>query len=169
MKILSLDLSTKSTGFAIFDGEQLIEYGCLTAISYQAIVRIKKIANQILELINKHRDIEKIIVEEVRPENDQRGVGNLRTHKVLMWLQAALEFLIFDNFSSIKIEYIYPSEWRSKCGIHTGRGIHREALKQADIKFVKDKYGILVNDDIADAIGIGHAYITKETNEINWE
>lgn len=169
MKILSLDLSTKSTGFAIFDGEQLIEYGCLTATSYQAIARIKKIANQILELINKHNDIEKIIVEEVRPENDQRGVGNLRTHKVLMWLQAALEFLIFDNFSLIKIEYIYPSEWRSKCGIHTGKGIHRDALKQADIKFVKDKYGILVNDDIADAIGIGYAYTTKETNEINWE
>ena len=32
-------------------------------------------------------------------------------------------------------------------------------VKQADIKFVKDKYNLDVNDDIADAIGIGYAYL----------
>ena len=34
---------------------------------------------------------------------------------------------------------------------------------------IKDNYNIIVNDDIADAIGIGHAYVNKLDNEINWE
>ena len=44
----------------------------------------------------------------------------------------------------------------------------REKLKQADIDFVKKIYNIEVNDDIADAIGIGHSYVNKIDNEINW-
>lgn len=168
MKILSLDLSTKSTGYAIFNDGLLIDYGCIKAASTDVINRIYKIIKEINNILLKHPDIKKIIVEEVIPENGQDGVGNLRTHKVLMWLQAALEFLIHDNFSSILIEYLYPSEWRKVCGIQTGRGIIRGKLKQADIAFVKKVYNIEVNDDIADAIGIGYSYINKFDNEINW-
>lgn len=167
MKILSLDLSTKSTGYAVFDNNSLIDYGCITASSTDVIKRIQKIINEIKNILTKHNEIETIIVEEVRPENGQRGVGNLRTHKVLMWLQAALEFLIHDNFSSASVKYIYPSEWRKICGIRTGKGIKRDQLKKADIQFAKDKYNITVNDDIADAIGIGFAHIGLN-NEINW-
>lgn len=169
MKLLSLDLSTKSTGYAVFEDDVLVDYGCIKASSTDVINRIQKITKEINNVLLKHSNIKKIVVEEVRPENGQKGVGNLRTHKVLMWLQAALEFLIHDNFASISIEYLYPSEWRKVCGIQTGRAIMREKLKQADINFVKKIYNIEVNDDIADAIGIGHAYIIKETNEINWE
>ena len=168
MKILSVDLSTKSTGYAVFEDNILVDYGCIKASSTDVINRIQKIIKEINNVLLKHSNIKKIIVEEVRPENGQKGVGNLRTHKVLMWLQAALEFLIHDNFASISIEYLYPSEWRKVCGIQTGRGIMREKLKQADIDFVKKIYNIEVNDDIADTIGIGHSYINKFDNEINW-
>jgi hypothetical protein len=87
-----------------------------------------------------------------------------------MYLQAALEFLIHDNFKKIEIKYIYPSSWRATVGIKTGRGIKRTTLKEADIAFVKDKYNIEVNDDEADAILVGLAEFQKEEkNEINWE
>ena len=46
-------------------------------------------------------------------------------------------------------------------GIHTGRGIKREALKAAAQKLVKNIYNIDVNDDISDAICIGIAYINE--------
>ena len=81
-----------------------------------------------------------------------------------MYLQAALVFFMHDNYPKVKIEYLYPSEWRSRCGLHTGRGIKREELKKADIAFVKKVYNIEVNDDIADAIGIGYAYLSPEEN-----
>ena len=52
--------------------------------------------------------IDKIVVEEVRPEGGF-GVGNTQTHRALMWLQAATAFLLHDNYPQIEIEYIYPS------------------------------------------------------------
>lgn len=169
MKILSLDLSTKSSGWAIFEDKKLINHGCITSSSTDLIKRIHKMTDEIKQILINNQKIEKIIVEEVRPEGGY-GVGNQKTHKALMWLQAAVAFLIHDNFSSVEIEYIYPSSWRAKLGIKNGRGIKRTTLKEADITFVKNTYNILVNDDEADAICIGLAYFQDEVEEgYNWE
>ena len=51
------------------------------------------------------------------------------------------------------------------CGIKNGRGVKRDSAKSADILFVKETFGIEVNDDAADAIGIGYAAINK--NRVN--
>ena len=45
------------------------------------------------------------------------------------------------------------------CGIKTGAGVRRESLKAKDIAFVKSQFGIIVNDDIADAICIGFSAV----------
>lgn len=163
--LLSLDLSTKSSGVAIFDNDKkLIDYTCITASSTDLIKRIYKIIDELKLFCQKYNNIDTVVIEEVRPEGNQYGVGNQKTHKALMYLQAALIFFMHDNYPKIKIEYLYPSEWRSRCGLHTGRGIKREELKKADIAFVKKVYNIDVNDDISDAIGIGYAYLNPEEN-----
>jgi Holliday junction resolvasome RuvABC endonuclease subunit len=165
MKILSLDASTKSSGYAIFNEQKLESYGCITASSTDLIKRINKMITELEQILIKEK-VDKIILEEVRPE---QGLQNIKTHKALMYLQAAIAFLIHERFNTIEVEYTYPNEWRAACGIHTGRGVKRETLKSADIKFVKENFGITVNDDEADAIGIGYAYVNKLSNEINWE
>lgn len=167
--IMSLDLSTKSSGVAIFNQEKLVDYYCITASSTDLIKRIYKIINEIKKFCEEYT-IETIVVEEVRPEGSQYGVGNQKTHKALMYLQAALIFMLHDYFPKIKVEYLYPSEWRSICGLKTGRGIKREELKKKDIEFAANKYNIQVNDDIADAIGIGYAWLkrTPELPQIDW-
>ena len=43
MKTLALDMSSKSTGWAVFEEQQLIDYGCITCSSTDALERIKKI------------------------------------------------------------------------------------------------------------------------------
>ena len=73
--------------------------------------------------------------------------------------QAAVAFLLHNKYAGAEFEFIYPSSWRSKCGIKNGRGIKRETAKAADIKFVEETFGLKVNDDIADAIGIGYSQI----------
>ena len=122
--------------------------------------------DSIEEVIRQNPDIDKIILEEVLPENTK---GNIKTHKALMWLQGAIAIMVHDNFHTIEIEYIMPNSWRAAVGIHTGRGIKREELKAADIKFVKDKFGKDVNDDEADAILIAYSQVLKENSEYNWE
>ena len=77
MRILSLDASTKSTGCAIFNDEKLEAYYCLTASSSDLINRIKKIIPQLEQVLIDH-PVEKIILEEVRPEG---GLQNIKTHK----------------------------------------------------------------------------------------
>jgi len=77
--------------------------------------------------------------------------------------------MLHDNYSNIKMVYVYPSSWRAAIGIQTGRGIKRTDLKKKDIAFVEEKYSIKVNDDIADAIGIGLSQIKREESDLNWE
>lgn len=165
MKILAIDASTKSFGIALFDDNQLIKYECFTASSNDLINRIKKIILQLDKFLSENK-VDKIILEEVRPEDKKQ---NLKTHRALMWLQAAINFLLHENYQTIEVEYVYPNEWRKACGIKTGPGIMRDSLKTADIKFVKENYNITVNDDIADAIGIGHAYVYQLEDKIEWE
>ena len=167
MNILAIDASTKSSGWSYFENGELQSHGCITSSSTDLIKRIYKMKDELLKIINLY-SIDKIILEEVRPEGGF-GVGNQKTHKALMWLQAAIAFLVYDNCPQIEIEYIYPSSWRAKLGIKNGRGIKRTTLKEADIAFVKEKYNIEVNDDEADAICIGLAQYQTESNEdFNW-
>lgn len=172
MITVSLDLSTKSTGCAIFEGKELKEWHCITAASTDVIQRIKKITLELQNILQKYKNIKTLVVEEVRPEDGRTSSKNMHTQKVLMWLQAAIIFMLHDISPKTEIVYLYPSEWRSVCNIRTGRGIKRESLKEQDILFVKNMYNIIVNDDIADACCIGHAYLNPKNNSkeemINW-
>lgn len=159
-RILALDLSTKNSGYAIFEDKTLIDYGCISASDNNVLNRIDKISKELKAIFDKYEP-DNIIVEEVLPEDVHH---NNNVFKALIYMQAsiALEF----NKSNKKLEFYTSSEWRKKCGIHTGRGITRDIVKAADIKFVKDNYNINANDDICDAICIGHAYVNKNI-EIN--
>lgn len=171
MRLLAIDASTKSSGLALFENKQLALYKCITASGNDVIKRISKMIFQLDEFIKENQPIDKIVIEEVRPDN---GL-NIKTFKALMYLQAAINFLIHENYKDIEIEYIYPGTWRKDCGIKVGRGIKRDELKLADIKFVKNHYNINVNDDIADSICIAHSFIFNKDNKednsdaINWD
>lgn len=162
MKILALDLSTRSSGFAIGENKVLQKHGCISASAKEPLKRIVKMQNQFIEII-KNNKIDKIIMEEVRPEY------NSHTMKILMWLQAAIVIAAFEINPKIQCEFIGASSWRARIKIHQGRGIKRDNLKNQDIDYVKNKYNIVVNDDQADAICLFDAYWIHFDNEINWE
>lgn len=162
MRILSLDLSTRSSGYAIGEDGSLETHGCITASSRDVVKRIIKMRDQLSKLI-KNNKIDKIIIEEVRPEY------NSHTNKVLMWLQAVIVVAAYQIDSHIEYEFVGANEWRAALKIKQGRGVKRQALKPQDIQYVENKYRLSVNDDEADAICIFDAYWQKFDNEINWE
>jgi Holliday junction resolvasome RuvABC endonuclease subunit len=159
--ILALDLSSKSSGWSIFEEGELIDYGCVVSTSASNIKRIIAIREGIKEVINKY-NVSDIIAEEVRTD-----YKNAHTYKILTWVQGVIAVAAYEINPKINITYIQPSSWRASVGIHTGRGIKREELKKADVDLVKQLYNIDVNDDIADAILIGKSYFIK--NELNWK
>lgn len=152
MITMAIDASSKSTGVAIFDGQKLVHYQCIAATDNDALARIKKMVAEIKNIYEAW-GVTNVIMEDVIPEDVRH---NQNVFKILHYLQA-LTVLMLHSYGQ-KVEFYVSSEWRKKCGIKTGRGVTRDMVKAADIKFVKDNYNIDANDDICDAICIGYAY-----------
>ncbi len=155
MKTLAIDASSKSTGIAIFQDTQMIHYECVTASSNDAFKRIQKMVNKIRELYDQYKPTH-IIMEDVLPEDVKH---NQNVYKILIYLQAAIVLQL--DKSQATVDLTTASHWRKVCGIKTGRGIKREALKKASQQLVKATYNIQVNDDISDAVCLGMAYIKQ--------
>lgn len=157
MNLLALDMSTKSTGYAIYKHNKLIQYNYITATSNDLFNRIKVMMNAINKILQQNLDLEYVVMEEVR----QQGFINVKTYKALMYLQGCVQMMIHQKFKHLQTDFLYPSSWRKICQIKQGRGIQRKQQKQLDIQWVKDNFNIVVNDDVADAIGLGYGYINK--------
>ena len=158
MNIIAIDASTKSSGIAIYKHNQLVKHTCITASSSDLFNRIKVMVDQIKNIIIQDPDIEYIVLEQVR----QEGFVNIKTYKALMYLQGCIGMMLHQNFKHIQLDFMYPSEWRKVCQIKQGRGVQRTKQKENDILWVKQNFNLDVNDDIADAIGLGYAYINKD-------
>lgn len=157
MNIIALDMSTKSTGYAIYKHNKLVQYNYITATSNDLFNRIKVMLNAINKLLEQNPDLEYVIMQQVR----QEGFVNVKTYKALMYLQGCVQMIIHQKFKHLQTDFLYPSSWRKVCKIKQGRGVQRKQQKQLDIQWVKQNFNIKVNDDIADAIGIGYAYINQ--------
>ena len=162
MKILAIDPSTHVSGWSIGQDTNLQQHGYITASSKEVKKRIIKMRDQLSKII-KNNKIDKIIMQEVRPDFGHH------TTKILIWLQAVIVITAYEINPLIEFEFINPSQWRAALKIKQGRGVKRDQVKNSDIQYVKNKYNITVNDDQADAICIFDAYWEKFDNEINWE
>jgi len=151
--ILALDLSTKSSGWAVYDKDKLIDYNCITAGSSNLFSRIDKMVEELKKILDKY-NFSHVYIEDVYPEDVH---NNIQVYKALVYLQGFILHLL--NKYKLEHTFFLPNEWRAKCGIHTGKGIKRDILKAKDIQFVQDQFNIKVNDDIADAICIGFAAV----------
>lgn len=164
MITLALDASTKSTGWAIYNNQELKDYGCITAGSSNLFKRIHKMTDEISKIIKEYK-VDEVAVEEILIEDVRH---NQKVFKALMYLQG----FIVDICNEYKIvsTFYVSSAWRKKCGIHTGPSVYRESLKQKDIQFVKNQFSIsVVNDDEADAICIGFAHVGGKIKKIQEE
>lgn len=154
--LLALDLSTHSTGYCVADSTgKTIDYGCIQSSSNKIFQRIKVMVLGITQLIEEHQ-VTHLVIEEVIPDYSDR------TYKTLTWLQGIVLYCIYLKDPKIDYEAFGANSWRSKIGIHTGRGIKREDLKKADIDYVLKNYGIKANDDICDAICLKDAYFKSK-------
>lgn len=171
MITIAIDASTKSTGIAMFKNNQLLGYENFVSSNKNVLKRIKYMTDKIEEIYKKNnQESVQVVMEQVIPDNlnDAKWTRNQATFKALFYLQAAI-VLMFDHYD-IEVELIGASTWRKWCRIKQGNA-NRETLKFRDIEFVKKNYNIDVNDDVADAICIGHGKIFHEPEPaaFNWE
>lgn len=155
--LLSLDISTKSTGVAIFKDDELIHYECITATSTNVYNRIEKITERVAALLDEYKPSQ-VIAEEPEPAFVK---NNIDVYRKLTFAHGAICMEL--NKRKLTMELCTSSHWRKEVGIKTGRGITRESLKKKDIELVKELYNLDVNDDIADAILIGRSVINNRS------
>jgi len=171
MILLSLDLSTKCSGYSVFTDDKLTDYGSFAEGKYKhksldrypaKSAKVGKImAEKVMELVSEVKP-DKIVIEEISVGGKQ-GVLQVKS---LAAFHGMLMYLLHDQ---IDIVYFMPASGKLK-----SHGIElpgwRKILqlkkngdwKASSVKRANEIYGLnleYADDDIADSILIGTAFL----------
>lgn len=153
IKIIAIDQASINTAYSVWIDSELIKYDMLVADKkIKSHARIRQMSVKIAEMI-KNEKPEFVIFEDC-----QLQAGNAATFQVLCQLQGMIMSKLYDMDLSFGI--VRPSVWKSFLGVAKGK---RDVQKANTIKKIEEIYGLDLedNDDIADAIGIGHYTINN--------
>ena len=151
IKLCSIDSSTKKTGIAFFIGGEYICHDLLDCSTKTNMnERFMDMSFKIWQALTLTRpDI--IYVEETVV------LRNAQTQRFLTRLQGVIYAWCMNK--GCEFNTIRPTVWRSAIGMKQGKSAKRAELKEQSIQYVRNKYGVDVTDDEADAICIGDAVI----------
>lgn len=157
--ILALDQATSECGWALFKDENLVDYGVLKSVGYEAekIEHVRNWLENKIKQINSNNLI--ILLEDIQ----QQGTA-VNTFKVLAHLQGVLINHCFRN--KISFEIYYSSSWKSTLNI---KGKARAEQKKNAQLLIKELYGKTIAQDACDAICIGLHHIKQKKTVINFE
>lgn len=163
-RILALDQALKITGYAVFEGKELIDYGTFFIPAHKPIEeRLNLVMKHLYELDQKY-DFSEVFFEDI--QNQQ----NNETYKKLAYVQAVIMIWCYNK--PYKFTILSPSHWRAilkqfNNGFSFGRA--RVEQKQKAIEFVSTYFHKEVSSDEADAICLGYAGILeREKNKNAW-
>lgn len=173
-KICSIDASTNSIAFAIFENDQLLQFGKVKFSGAHTYDKVVDAANKVRAFFEVFNDIDAIVIEHTVFMNSPKTAADLALVQGAVLGAARVE----------KIRSVAPITWQLYLGNpkltkqelfelkknNPGKSeswlknYSREFRKQRTIKLIDIVYDKIVDDnDIADAIGIGHYAIN------NWE
>lgn len=161
MTILALDQASRTSGYAVFCDDQLIDSGKFTFEDADIARRLMKIRNKVEELINEFC-IEKIILEDIQCQGNV--VNNLETFKILAEVIGVLTELAAEK--KLPYELVYSTVWKSTLQI---KGRTRPEQKKNAQQYVLNTYGKKVTQDESDAICIGAHYTKKNMSTFSWD
>ena len=118
VKLLALDQASRTSGFAVFEDEQLITSGTFTLAQ----------TKQHIEKLIEQYDIEQVVFEDIQMQGQR---NNVHTFKVLAEIYGVTEELLAE--SGLVYEIYGASHWRSQLNIP---GKARNEQKKAAQKYV---------------------------------
>jgi Holliday junction resolvasome RuvABC endonuclease subunit len=143
--ILALDVSTTSTGYALYVGDKLTKYGFVKPTGKDWLVRVRKMADKVAEL-DKEFSIDTVVIE------DTFFLKNIKTVKKLCLAQG----ILLGQLPKANLIQVFPNTWKKHFGLGKGKATRSEQ-KQTSISVAETLFLISaeINDDEADAILMG--------------
>lgn len=153
-RVVSIDSSTKKTGAALFINGKLKEYKLIDLSDNRSVNdRMNLMGKELQDLLSYWKP-ELVVIEE------PNGYGkNIQVYRYLSEIIGIVRIWAFNH--KCTMEEIKPSVWRKRIGINQSKK-KRDELKAESIAYVKNTYGLEVNDDVADAICIGACLYMEE-------
>lgn len=169
-KICSIDASTNSMAFAIFEDEKLVANGKINFSGFDTYHRLGDAVRKIRSFFERYRDVDAIVIEHTVYMNSAKTVSDLALVQ-----GAILSGIVLNSIDTIKS--INPIAWQSFLGNNRlteaekanlrasspgksaswHKNNEREFRKQRTIDLVNKIYDKNISDnDIADAVGVGH-------------
>ena len=162
-RILAFDQASITSGWAVYDDDEMIKYGHWTSNGTNSTDRIAKTKQWIASMIQFYKP-NLIIFEDIQLQKFDGGEQVL-TYKKLAHLQGVLENYCYENGFIFKV--VPPATWRAHNKV---KGKSRSDKKRSAQIIVKELYDIEATQDEADAILIGRwaAYDRKSNQMITF-
>ena len=158
MRILALDQASRVSGWAIFDGDTLEQYGKIDVSKYFELgERLYQIRQEVEHLIDDEH-IDAVVLEDIYM--DGQRVNNVQTFKALAEVFGVLYELCIEMEKPV--EAVLAGTWKSTLGI---KGKTRPEQKQNAQKWVVSNYGKKPTQDECDAICIGAHKVRSMAND----
>ena len=157
MRLLALDQASRTSGYAVFDEDELITYGTFTYDDDDIGIRLHKIRNKVQGLIELY-SIDYVVFEDIQLQGNV--ANNVQTFKTLAEVFGVIYELVTDL--GLVHDAVLSSSWKSTLGI---KGRTRPEQKKNAQEYVINTYGVRPSQDASDAICIG-AHILKHGGEI---
>lgn len=175
-RIVSVDASTNNIAYAIFEGDSLVRSGKAQFAGTTIYKKISSAVEIVYEVV-KEMNVDALVIERAVFINSPKtmselsmvqgailagaslaGVRVFRGTNPVAW-QSFIGNKVLTKAEKLHIVSRFPGKSKSYY-----KGIEREIRKQRTIDFVNINYDLSIEDnDIADAIGIGHYSLR------NWE
>ena len=150
MKVLSLDQSTRVSGWSLFQDGKYVCSGIIdmNKSKLETDKRSFEMAKEIWKVIKKYNP------EELVNENVQQQ-SNPSTMIILARLAGMI--IGYAEAHNVQVHILLPSQWRKILGYSQGAKVKRQELKQQSIDYVKENFGLDLPEDQCEAIAEGVA------------
>ena len=150
MRILSVDQSTRLSGYALFDDSKYVQSGIIDMNKSKLTTedRSFEMAKKIWDIIDIYKP-QYLILEGVQQQS------NPMTMIVLARLAGMI--IGYAAAHNVQVRILLPSQWRKMLGYSQGAKVKRQELKQQSIDYVKANLGLDLPEDESEAVCQGIA------------
>lgn len=149
MRLLAWDQSSKKSGWCLIEDGKYVKSSIIDKSKIADIdTRIGEMGIAICQQI-KELNPDIVVIEDIQNQSSISTVVSLARLQgfILGWCYV----------KHIRTEIIRPSEWRKVLKFKQGAGVKRQELKAQGMNYIKDKYGMNLSEDEAEACCIADA------------